>query len=128
MLAAAYFTVIELPVEVNAAAYLAGAGQTAVFVPVVNEGTHCGRGGCHSSTGGYLQGSGVLATWPAVVPLGRPFPVRTVVWHALGSENMDGGGYAVTRLLLWLMITLFDLFFITVGISAFRRQRTIALR
>ena len=54
--------VVALPALVNGVAYLAGAENTATFVPT-SYGQMCGRGGCSTITNGYL-GTGSNAAPP----------------------------------------------------------------
>jgi hypothetical protein len=63
-----------LPAQVDAAAYLADAGPTATFLPLVN--------GPSSETTGILTTghASVTAIWPAKVPLFRPFALHPPVW------------------------------------------------
>jgi hypothetical protein len=100
MLLALYAIAAALPFEVNSAAYVAGAGHTAVFVPVTQDGTTCGRNGCNSSTSGYLLPGKVPATWPGTVAVGRPFPVRTLIRTTSTVELISGTVFATGRLLL----------------------------
>jgi hypothetical protein len=124
MLAAIYATAAGLPFEVNAAAYLAGAGHAAVFVPVTQNGTTCGRGGCNSSTAGYLLPGKTPATWPDTVPVGQPFPVRTLIWHTPNAELIGGIIYAIGRFLIWfLLVTGLDLVLIPLGIAKLLPRR-----
>jgi hypothetical protein len=84
-------TVAFLPDQVNAVAYLAGAGPTATFFPS-SYGQDCGRSGCSTVTNGILVigGSGIRATWPGRAPLGLPFTVRAPVWDGWGSAQIVG--------------------------------------
>lgn len=97
--------VLTLPSQVNAVAYVAGAGRSVTFVP----GSYhqvCDRGGCHNQTDGILDtGGGIPATWPGQVPLSRPFPVREPVWDGwYGSADLvsSTGGAVV-----WIVVGLF---------------------
>lgn len=66
-------TLLLLPAQVDAAAYLAGAGPTATFLPLVNG---------PSDTAGILTTghSSVHALWPAKVALFQAFTLHLPVW------------------------------------------------
>ena len=91
--------VLFLPGLVNGVSYLAG-GNRDTFVPQSYE-VSCsyhGLGNCTNITVGVLRTSAgnVRSTWPAQVPLGRPFKVREPVWTwGLGAALFDGDGIAV---------------------------------
>ena len=102
--------VVSVPGVVDGAAYLAGAGNRVTFNPVSYQ-TSCDQYGCQTSTNGILEtggasaGTGVDATWPKVVPLGRPFQVREPVWRwGLGVSLIDSDGIAVAALLVSLLV------------------------
>ncbi len=98
--------VVSVPGVVNGVAYLAGSGNTVTFDPVSHQ-TSCNQGNCQTSTDGVLEtgGAGVPATWPRVVPLGRPFQVREPVWTwGLGAALIDSDGIAVGAILITLLI------------------------
>jgi hypothetical protein len=82
-------TVASLPDQVNAVAYLAGAGSAATFLPS-SYGQECGRSGCSTVTNGTLVtgGSGIRVTWPGRAPLGLPFTVRAPMWDGWGSAHL----------------------------------------
>lgn len=124
MLGALTLTFIGVPTEVNAAGYLAGAGQTMTFVPLVDSKVYCDRNGCSSHTTGYLKATGQPADWPNIVPVGKPFLVRTRIWDGPVTDLIGGTGYAITRILLWLMVTLLDLLGITQGAVIFMRAKS----
>jgi hypothetical protein len=85
-------TVVILPDQVNAFAYLAGAGNTVTFVPQ-SLFLNCGRLGCDYWTHGVLQTNPpVSATWPNQVPLGQPFSVRQPVWNGWGRPDLMNSG------------------------------------
>ena len=104
--------VAVLPGFVNGVAYLAGAEDSATFVPV-SYGQQCGRSGCWTITNGYLESGGAAAgavggapagsfaggasvTWPTQVPLGQPFTVRAPLMDwGFGSQLIDGDGAAI---------------------------------
>ena len=94
-----------------------------MFVPVTQDGTTCGQGGCNSPTSGYLLPGKVPATWPGTVAVGGPFPVRTLIWITSNAELISGTIFATGRLLLWLLVTLLDLILIPVGIAKLRPAR-----
>jgi hypothetical protein len=98
--------VVSVPAVVDGVAYLAGAGKTVTFDPVSYQ-TNCDQYSCQTSTDGVLQtgGTGTDATWPHVVPLGRPFGVREPVWRwGLGAALIDSDGIAVGAVLVSLLI------------------------
>jgi len=127
--------VVSVPAVFDGVAYLAGAGRTVAFDPVSYE-TECYfRGGCQTSTYGVLEtgGSGVEATWPEVVPLGKPFPIRAPVWRwALGEALINSDGIAVGAVLISLLIegagvvVLVYVVRLTRNWQRHRRQRTAA--
>jgi hypothetical protein len=84
-------TVVILPDQVNAVAYVAGAGSTVTFLPQSYQRV-CSRS-CDNWTDGVLQTNPpVSATWPNQVPLGQPFSVRQPVWNGWGSPDLMNGG------------------------------------
>ncbi len=98
--------VISAPGVVDGAAYLAGAGSTVTFSPVSHQ-TTCDPYSCETGTDGILAtgGAGVEATWPDVVPLGRPFQVRAPAWRwGLGDALIDSDAIAVAAVLVSLLI------------------------
>jgi hypothetical protein len=98
--------VVSVPGVVDGAAYLAGAENTVTFDPVSHQ-TNCDQYGCQTSTEGVLEtgGAGVDATWPDVVPLGRPFQVREPLWRwGLGAALIDSDGIAVGAVVVSLLI------------------------
>ncbi len=105
MLLIVAMAVISAPGLPDGAAYLAGAGPTVTFDPVSPQ-TTCGQHGCDTSTEGVLEtgGAGTEATWPDVVPLGRPFRIREPVWRwGLGLALIDGDGTAVIAIVISLL-------------------------
>src|ERR1700689_4478585 len=76
-------TVVLLPGQVNAWAYVVGAENHDTFNPV-SYGQACGGGGgrgpCHMVTEGYLSHVGAHVTWGSQVPLGQPLSVRDPLW------------------------------------------------
>jgi hypothetical protein len=98
--------VVSVPGVVDGTAYLAGAGNTVAFDPVSHQ-TSCTQYDCQTSTTGILEtgGTGMEATWPDVVPLGRSFRVREPVWRwGLGEALIDSDGIAVGAVLISLLI------------------------
>jgi hypothetical protein len=98
--------VVSVPGVVDGVAYLAGAENTVTFDPLSHQ-TNCDRYSCQTSTDGILESSGtsVNATWPNVVPLGKPFQVREPVWRwGLGEALIDSDGIAVGAVLICLLI------------------------
>lgn len=100
-----------LPGVVDGAAYLAGAGPSATFVPQSYQRV-CIKSGCHTETLGRLEGvSGSAGTdWPAQVPLGRPFTVREPVWTwGPGSGQLVNGTLAaVERVGVGVLLLFFE--------------------
>jgi hypothetical protein len=98
--------VVSVPGVVDGVAYLAGAGNTVTFDPVSYQ-TDCYiYSGCQTSTYGIMQtgGAGVGATWPDVVPLGKPIQIREPVWRwGLGEALIDSDGLAVGAILITLL-------------------------
>jgi len=114
--------VISVPAVVDGVAYLAGAGNTVTFDPVSYQ-TSCTSGSCQTSTDGILEtgGAGVQATWPDVVPLGKPFQVREPVWRwGLGLALIDSDGIAVVAIVLSVLI---EAFAVWVTVSLVRLAR-----
>jgi hypothetical protein len=100
--------VVSVPAPVDGVAYLAGAEGTATFYPVSYQ-THC-QYSCDTSTDGYLEtgGARTSASWPDVVPLGRPLRVREPVWRwGLGGALIDSDGTAVIAIAVSLLIEVF---------------------
>jgi hypothetical protein len=98
--------VVTVPALVDGTAYLTGAGRTVTFDPVSHQ-TNCDRYSCQTTTDGVLEtgGAGTSASWPNVVPLGKPFPVREPVWRwGLGLALIDSDKTAVIALVLSLLI------------------------
>jgi hypothetical protein len=98
--------VVSAPGVVDGVAYLAGAENTVTFDPVSHQ-TNCDQYSCQTSTDGILEtgGTGVNATWPDVVPIGKPFQVREPVWRwGLGEALIDSEGIAVGAVLISLLI------------------------
>lgn len=100
--------VVSVPAPVDGVAYLAGAEGTNTFYPVSYQ-THC-QYTCDTSTDGYLEtGSArISASWPKVVPLGKPLHVREPVWRwGLGEALIDSDGTAVIAIAVSLLIEVF---------------------
>jgi hypothetical protein len=98
--------VVSVPAVVDGAAYLAGAGRTVTFDPVSYQ-TNCDQYSCSTSTDGVMQtgGAGTSASWPDVVPLGRPFQIREPVWRwGLGLALIDSDKTAVIAVVVSLLI------------------------
>jgi len=111
-----------LPVLVNAAAYLAGAGRSVMFMPTS---THedCGRHGqCSIVTNGFLQNPArTPATWPGQVPLGKPFPVRQPAWAwGWGSHLITSELTAVGSLLASLLFEGLSVLVLVAAVMAVR--------
>ena len=81
-----------LPDQVNAVAYVVGAGPAATFFPS-SYGQQCGRYGCSTVTKGTLLVDGsaqqISATWPGQAPLYVPFTVHAPVWDGWGSGSVQ---------------------------------------
>src|SRR5215472_13941757 len=115
-------TVLILPAQVDAVAYLAGAGNTVTFVPQSHE-LVCSRFGCSTWTDGVLQTTPpVTATWPNNVPLGQPFSVRQPWWNGWGHPDLMNGGASVAAIAGVLFLELGSVFF-GVGLVHMVRRR-----
>lgn len=82
-----------LPQQVNAIAYVAGSGPSAMFTGRDHRQDCSSRGGCVTVTDGTLLTSPpAAAVWPGRAALGRPFPVRRPAWAGWGSplQLMNG--------------------------------------
>lgn len=113
---------LYLPRQVDAAAYLAGAGSQDTFVPVSYHRV-CGKEGCSTVTDGFLDNGGLSVTWPGRVPLGRPLTVRTPVWAAgSGRTLIPGAGTAVGRVILGLIFDVLAAFALAVPIGWMRQR------
>jgi hypothetical protein len=89
--------VAALPGLVDGVAYVAGAENTAVFLPT-SYGQDCGRSGCTTVTDGVLN-SGESVTWPDQVPLYQSFPVARPLWDwGFGSNLIDNDGTAAATI------------------------------
>jgi hypothetical protein len=98
--------VISVPAVVDGVAYLAGAENTATFDPIFHE-TNCDQYSCQTTTSGIMQtgSTSVQATWPDVVPLGKPFRVREPLWRwGLGQALIDSDGIAIAAVVISLLI------------------------
>jgi hypothetical protein len=88
-----------LPAQVNAWAYVVGAGNQDTFNPVSYK-QACGFHGCSPVTVGYLSKTGAQVTWTGQVPLGQPFPVRDPVWvWGTGRSLVGGEGSAIPTII-----------------------------
>jgi hypothetical protein len=119
-------SIISVSAPVDGIAYLAGAGKTVTFDPISHT-TSCGFSGnsyvCSSSTDGIMEtgGAGVSATWPAVVPLDRPFQVRQPFWEwGLGEALINNDRIAVVATVVGLLLEAAG---VLVLITAFRLVR-----
>jgi hypothetical protein len=116
-------TVPFLPREVNAVGYLTGAESQATFYPL-SYAQDCSKSGCSTVTDGYLSGSGANVTWPADVPLSRPFPVRVPAWDWFTGVNLiTSTGNAIGSLVIGLVFNGFALLFLSVIVIAVRVRR-----
>jgi len=77
--------VFMLPREVNAAAWLAGAGRSDTFTGSAY-GTQCAGGSCATVTYGTQASTGRVITWPGRVPLGQPEHFRDPVWNLMSPR------------------------------------------
>jgi hypothetical protein len=121
-----FMAIISVSAPVDGIAYLAGAGTMVTFDPVSHS-TSCSLSGssylCSSSTNGILEtgGAEVSATWPAVVPLGRPFEVRQPLWRwGLGEALISDDRIAVVAVVIGLLLQATG---VVVLITAFRLVR-----
>jgi hypothetical protein len=115
---------LYLPRQVDAVAYLAGAGPQDTFVPVSHRQV-CGKEGCSTVTDGILENGGESVTWPGRTPLGRSFTVRTPVWAAgPGRTLTPGTGTATGRVILGLFFDVIAAFAMAVLIGWMRQRLT----
>lgn len=105
-----FVSVISVSAPVDGIAYLAGADKTVTFDPISHS-TSCSFSSssyvCSSSTDGIMEtrGGQVSATWPAVVPLGRPFQVRQPFWQwGLGEALINNDRIAVVATVIGLLL------------------------
>jgi hypothetical protein len=96
-------TALSLPDQVNAYAYVAGAGKSVTFMPQsYSVSCHAGRGGggCSTATNGVLETDPpVSVAWNGQVPLGQPFRVRQPVWVAFTTPTLMNAGTAADGIL-----------------------------
>jgi hypothetical protein len=90
-------TVATLPAQVNAYAYVAGAGKSVTFMPQ-SYSLSCSRGrggGCSTVTSGVLETDPPSSVvWNGQVPLGQPFGVREPVWAGWTTPMLMSGNTA----------------------------------
>jgi hypothetical protein len=98
-----------IPQVVDSVAYLAGFGDTEIFVatraPISD--TNCATGPCSDETPGILEPSHVAVDWPGSVPIGYRAPVRKPVWSygPLGPTGLTPTtGSAIAVLMECLLI------------------------
>jgi hypothetical protein len=116
------WTVVLLPNQVNAVAYLAGAGKTVTFLPQSYEQV-CGRLGCSTWTDGVLQTHPpVSVTWPDQAALGQPFSVRQPWWNGWGHPDLMNGGATGAAIVAVLFVELGSVF-LGVGLVRMVRRR-----
>lgn len=99
--------VVSVPGLVDGVTYLTGHGKAAQFDPVSYQTVCSYRGGCDTVTDGILEtgGAGVQASWPDVVPLGKPFLVRKPTWTwGLGEALISSTGVAVVAIVVSLLL------------------------
>jgi hypothetical protein len=84
-------TISFLPNQVNAVAFLAGAGSNTTFFPS-SYSQNCGRSGCTTVTDGTIASGArtVDATFPYQIPLDQPVTVRAPVWPGWGTVALVG--------------------------------------
>ena len=112
-----FLTISFLPNQVNAVAFLAGAGSNTTFFPS-SYSQNCGRSGCTTVTDGTIvsDARSVDATFPYQIPLDQPVTVRAPVWPGWGSIMLVGNtGNAVVSIIVGLV---FDLIAV-VGVFSF---------
>jgi hypothetical protein len=128
-LAAVFFSVFVLPVQVNSVASLADQGPRATFIPRSVQ-QSCGARGCTSDTAGILEPGGARATWPGQVPVGQPFTVALPVWKfGIGNGQLAGSELnAIVFTLLPMILQGITAWFSVVFISRIPalRRRTAA--
>jgi hypothetical protein len=107
LLAPAAFTA---PRQVNAVAYLAGAGRPDTFTGY-SYGRECRGSSCTTTTEGTLASTGQAITWPGAVPLGQGVPVRDPVWNLQSPRLAEGVPDALVGVAL-------GLFFDTIALLA----------
>jgi hypothetical protein len=113
--------VFLLPRQVNAVAWLAGAGRPDTFTGAVY-GSSCSSTGCATVTYGLLASTGQVVTWPARVPLGKPVALRDPVWD-LQSRMDETVGDAVVGVGLGLFFDGIAAAVLGVGAVGARRRR-----
>jgi hypothetical protein len=97
-------TISFLPNQVNAVAFLAGAGSNTTFFPS-SYSQDCGRSGCTTVTDGTIASGArtVDATFPYQIPLDQPVTVRAPVWPGWGTVTLVGDtGNAVISIIVGL--------------------------
>jgi hypothetical protein len=95
--------VAVLPVPVNGVAYLTGAENSSVFLPL-SYSQECGRSGCSTVTDGTLA-SGASVSWPRRVPLGQEFLVREPVWDwGFGAQLINDDASATAAVVLGVLL------------------------
>jgi hypothetical protein len=103
LIVAAFF--FGVPIAVNGAAYLAGAGQTVTFTPESYNYACDSPGDCTQVTQGTLGrgGSPTAYTWPHAVPLHHPFPVQPTLLRWPTAPRIYSDGDARTNLIVGLI-------------------------
>jgi hypothetical protein len=93
-----FVTALSLPDQVNAYAYVAGAGKSVTFMPQsYSVSCHAGRGGggCSTTTSGVLETDPPISvSWDGQVPLDQPFQVRQPVWAGMTTPTLMNGNTA----------------------------------
>jgi len=119
-------TVVLLPGQVNAWAYVVGAENHDTFNPV-SYGQACGggrgSGACHTVTEGYLSHVGAHVTWGSQVPLGQPLSVRDPLWDwGAGRTLISSDGPAIETIVATLFFDAFTLLLLYVLVVMVRHE------
>jgi hypothetical protein len=115
-----------LPRQVDAAAYLEGAGHAETFLPL-SYNQVCGRTGCSTVTDGVLVETGQDVSWPAQVPLDQSFTVRAPLWAVgSGTELNPDDSSAVMRIILGLFFEIAAAGFALAVMPKVRRRLAVA--
>jgi len=121
-------TALSLPDQVNAYAYVAGAGRSVTFMPQsYSLSCHTGRSGgrgCSTATNGVLETNPpVRAAWNGQVPLGQPFNVRQPLWVAWSTPTLMNGDMAADGIGAGLIFDLATVCVIAGFVHMARRRR-----
>lgn len=120
-------TALSMPDQVNAYAYMAGAGKSATFLPKsysVLCMAHARGSRCTTATNGVLETDPpVSVAWNAQVPLGQPFQVRQPVWAGWTTPTLMNGDTAATGIVGGLIFDLAAVCVIAGFVHMVRRAR-----